>query len=49
MPDSNGHNTIKELMAAFSTLERPVSVQEYRDFWSSLTEDEKTYYKTAKL
>lgn len=49
MPDSNGENTIKELMAAFGTLERPVSVTEYRDFWSSLTEEEKKYYKTAKI
>lgn len=49
MPDDKGENTIKELMAAFGTLDHPVGVTEYRDFWSSLTEDEKKYYKTAKI
>jgi hypothetical protein len=49
MPDEQGKNTIKELMAAFGTLERPVSVTEYRDFWNSLTDAEKEYYKTAKI
>jgi hypothetical protein len=49
MPDEQGKNTIKELMAAFGTLERPVSVTEYRDFWSSLTDAEKEYYKAAKI
>lgn len=49
MPDDKGQNTIKELMAAFGTLDRPVSVQEYREFWGSLSEEEKEYYKTAKI
>lgn len=49
MPDAKGENTIKELMAAFSTLERPVTVVEYKAFWESLSDQEKVFYKTAKL
>jgi hypothetical protein len=49
MPDEQGKNTIKELMAAFGTLERPVSVVDYREFWGALTDAEKEYYKTAKI
>lgn len=49
MPDEAGKNTIKELMAAFGTLARPVGVSEYREFWNSLSDAEKEYYKTAKI
>jgi hypothetical protein len=49
MPDDKGENTIKELIAAFSTLQNPVGVSEYREFWNSLTDEQKAYYKTAKI
>lgn len=47
--DERKKNSIKDLMAAFGTLERPVTVAEYREFWASLTEAEKEYYNYAQL
>lgn len=42
-------NTPKELMAFFSTPEKPVKLSEYNEFWKSLSNDEKEYYRTADL
>lgn len=42
-------NTVSQLKDYFSTTEKPVSAKEMMDFWSSLTLEEKEYYKTANL
>ncbi len=49
MPDSDGRNTLGELMKYLGTPDRPVSSAEFTAFWKSLTEEEKEEYKTAKL
>lgn len=38
-------NTPTELMTAFSTPGNSVTLQEFQDFWKSLTPDEKTFYR----
>lgn len=48
-PDERKKNSLKELMVAFGTLDRPVSPAEYREFWASLSEQEKEYYNYAQL
>ena len=42
-------NGIKELMEFFSTPERPVTTQEFTNFWKSLSLEEKEYYKNAAI
>lgn len=42
-------NTVKDLKAYFSTTEKPVSNTEMMDFWKSLSDEEKAYYKNAEL
>lgn len=42
-------NDIKQIRAFFSTLEKPVSLKEMQEFWGSLTDEEKNYYKEAEL
>jgi hypothetical protein len=42
-------NTIKTLREFFTTEEKPVSLSEMSEFWKSLTELEKAYYKTCDL
>lgn len=42
-------NNIKDLKQFFSTEEKPVSLTEMQEFWKSLTEAEKNYYKTCDL
>lgn len=42
-------NNIKDLMAFFSTPEKPVKSAEFMPFWKSLSPEEKEYYKTADL
>jgi hypothetical protein len=39
--------TVKDLMQYFGTPDRPVTPSEFKSFWSSLSEDEKDYYKKA--
>lgn len=42
-------NTVKELKEYFSTPEKPVNAREMMDFWQSLSEEEKEYYKVVDL
>jgi hypothetical protein len=45
-PDKNG---TKELIAFFSTPERPVTAAEFMGFWKSCTDEQKDYYRNAKI
>lgn len=42
-------NTVAQLKDYFGTDEKPVSAKEMMDFWKSLSEEQKEYYKTAEL
>ena len=42
-------NTVKDLKDFFGTSERPVDSKEMVDFWKSCTDEEKDYYRKAKL
>lgn len=42
-------NTIKALMAYFSTPDRPCLPREMMEFWKELSDSEKEYYKFADL
>ena len=42
-------NTMREMIDFFSCEGRPVTAQEFNDFWKSLTDDQKAYYKSADL
>jgi len=45
MPD----NTISQIKAFFDSDEKPVKTAELMEFWKSLTDEEKEYYKTVDL
>jgi hypothetical protein len=45
MPDNN----ISQIKAYLSVPEKPVSTQEAMEFWKSLSDEEKEYYKHAEL
>lgn len=42
-------NSIVELMKYLSTEDRPVTSQEFTEFWKTLTDEEKVEFKAAKL
>ena len=42
-------NSIVDLKKFFGTPERPVGNQEFKEFWLSCTEQEKTEFKTTPL
>lgn len=42
------NNSLKDLMDFFGT-EQPVGPKEMGEFWKSLSDDEKEYYKSATL
>jgi hypothetical protein len=42
-------NTMKDLAKYFSSDDMTVSINEFMKFWESLTNEEKDYYRTAKL
>lgn len=42
-------NNVFELKDFFSVKEMMCSPEEFRDFWKSLTEDEKEYFRRAEL
>lgn len=42
-------NTAVQLKKFFSTPEKPVSASEMSEFWKSLTDEEKAYYKASDL
>jgi hypothetical protein len=43
------YNLVPELIAFFSTEDKPMYLDEFAAFWKSLTEGEKEYYRHAKL
>jgi hypothetical protein len=47
MPD--GENTITDLKRYLGTYDRPVTMQEFKDFWNECTEAEKMEFKQTKL
>jgi len=47
MPD--GENTITDLKRYLGTKENKVSMQEFKEFWDSCTEEEKMEFKQTKL
>lgn len=42
-------NSLKEIREFLGTPDRPVSPTEMKEFWQSLTDEEKNYYKSAPL
>jgi hypothetical protein len=44
-----GENSMADLRRFFATPERPVAMDEFVDFWKSLTDAEKQEFRTAKL
>ena len=42
-------NTIKAIKDFFSMSGNTVGMTEFKEFWGSLTEDEKLYYQNADL
>lgn len=42
-------NSMQEIQKFFSTEERPVTGPEMREFWMSLSDEEKQYFKSADL
>jgi hypothetical protein len=42
-------NKPKALMEYFSTPDRPVTPSEFRQFWTSLMDEEKLYFRTVEL
>lgn len=43
------NNSTPDLIKYFSVEHKPCSVSEFKIFWSSLTDGEKTYFRTARL
>lgn len=42
-------NSVSELKTFFSVDEKPVGTREMMDFWTSLSNEDKEYYKNAEL
>lgn len=42
-------NSVMDLIKYFGCVDRPVTPAEFKDFWQSLTEAEKDWYKTQPL
>ena len=42
-------NSASNLKEFFSTPEQPLSTSEFMEFWKSLSEEEKDYYREADL
>jgi hypothetical protein len=47
--ENDEKNSTKDLMAFFSTEEKPLKVAEFGEFWKSLSDEEKAYYREADL
>lgn len=41
--------SVADLKEFFSTSEKPVAAKEMMEFWKSLSDEEKEYYKNAEL
>lgn len=44
-----GGLSVADLKEYFSTPEKPVSAKEMMEFWKSLSEEEKEYYRTSRI
>lgn len=44
-----GRNSVAMLSKFFGTREKPMTGPEFREFWQSLTVDEKDYYRNVDL
>lgn len=42
-------NTAAAVKSFFDTPEKPLGTSEFMDFWKSLSDEEKEYYKNADL
>lgn len=42
-------NSVKDLKDFFTTPEKPMAAKEMMDFWTSLSDEEKEYYKNVDL
>lgn len=42
-------NSVKDLKDFFNTPEKPVSSSQMMEFWKTLTDEEKSYYRGAEL
>jgi hypothetical protein len=47
MPE--GENSIVSLKKYLAEPDRPVTMEEFKEFWNSCTEEEKTEFKQTKL
>lgn len=47
--DKVNENSLKDIREFFGTPDRPVNPTELKEFWQSLTDEEKNYYKSAPL
>jgi hypothetical protein len=45
----NGENTIVDLKKYLSTPENPLTMEEFKEFWESCTEEEKQAFKRMPL
>jgi folate-dependent tRNA-U54 methylase TrmFO/GidA len=45
----NGENSIVDLKKYLSTEDQPLTMEEFKEFWESLTEEEKTEFKKMEL
>ena len=42
-------NSLPQLIQFFGSPDHPLSTKEFKDFWASLTDEEKQYYKSQPL
>jgi len=43
------HNSIVDIKHFFDKSDRPTSLEEFKVFWDSLSEEEKIFYKSSSL
>ena len=46
---AEGENTIVELKKFLATPDHPVAMEEFKEFWDSLSEEEKKEFKRTEL
>lgn len=46
---AEGENSIVDLKKYLSTPENPLTMEEFKEFWTSCTEQEKAEFKATKL
>jgi hypothetical protein len=45
----DGRNNIAEIKKYLSTPDQPLTMEEFREFWDSCSEEEKEQFKTTQL